>query len=232
MKLDVCFTPGDFQPELNSAPVGIVIDAFRATSSIVTAFAHHCSKLIPVTTVEEALALKETQFPEALLTGERHGRLIPGFNLGNSPFEYRDVAGKTIIMSTTNGTVALQKASSCETVYAAAFINSAAVCRTVESVGKDVVIICAGSEGRFSVEDTLCAGLIADRLSSIAVLADRALAAQAMYQGFSNDLVNRVAVSSHAKYLTNIGFADDIDYCLQLDVLNVVPKFTQGMITL
>ncbi|WP_188396529.1 2-phosphosulfolactate phosphatase [Sporomusa sp. GT1] len=232
MNIDICFTPNDFDDEKYSKYSAVVIDVLRATTSIATACANGCKELIPVRTVAEANKLKANN-PDILLAGEREGLLIPGFNLGNSPFEYtrEQVASKTIVMTTTNGTLALTKASAAQKVYAMAFVNAAAITSALQQQQDDVVIVCAGSEGRFSLEDTLCAGLLAERFSKTAKLSDTALAAQAMYRDFAAELLPRVAESSHASYLRSIGFEQDVMLCLQQDTLSVIPVFENGTIT-
>ncbi|WP_371369641.1 putative 2-phosphosulfolactate phosphatase [Sporomusa rhizae] len=232
MNIDICFTPNDFNAKEYGGYAAVVIDAFRATTSIATACANGCKRIIPVKTVEEALQIKN-KYPEVFLAGEREGLLIPGFNLGNSPYEYtrEQIADKTLVMTTTNGTLALTKAASLPRVYVAAFVNAAAVTNALRQQQENIVILCAGSEGRFSLEDTLCAGLLAERLSSMSKLSDTALAAKGMYCDFKNDLLNRVSESSHAKYLSSIGFEQDIAYCLNHDTLSVVPIFAENSIT-
>ncbi|WP_425061256.1 putative 2-phosphosulfolactate phosphatase [Sporomusa carbonis] len=232
MKVNVCFTPNDFNYDEYIGYNAVVIDVLRATTSIVTACVNGCERVIPVKTVEEALEIK-AKYPDALLAGERKGLLIPGFDLGNSPYEYTEeqVVGKTIIMTTTNGTLALSKAAVAHRVYILAFANAASVTKLLLNTQEDIVILCAGSEGQFSLEDALCAGLLADRLSSKAILSDTAAAAQAMYRDFAADLLKKVAKSSHAQYLISIGFANDVALCLEQDTLAVTPVFTNGVVT-
>lgn len=233
MRINVCFTPQDYlRQTFVGGHTAVVLDVFRATTSITVALANGSRQFIPVATVEEAQA-KKKNYPGALLGGERQAKLIPGFDLGNSPFEYSQevVEGKTIIMTTTNGTMALKAAEEAATVYAGGFVNAAALCERLAADGRDIMLLCAGTHGRFSLEDALCAGLLADRLSGQAKLGDAAFAVQAMYRDFSRDLVTRVAQSSHAAYLMEIGFAADVGYCLQTDVFGVVPEFREGIIT-
>jgi 2-phosphosulfolactate phosphatase len=232
--MDVCFTPGEYCGRNKGAHNAIVIDVLRATTSIATAFYHGCSRFIPVETIETAVDLKSVRYPDALLAGERGAMRIPGFDLGNSPFEYKPdvVAGKTIIMTTTNGTVALHAAAAARKTYTAAFVNAGAVCQKILDEEQDVIIVCAGTQGQFALEDALCAGLIADRLSYKAALGDTALAVQAMYQDFSHDLLNRIKDSSHASRLIRIGFEKDLSLCFQHDLYPIVPEFTDGMITI
>ncbi len=233
MRISVCFTPQDY---LRQTFVGghsaVVIDVLRATTSITAALANGCRQFIPVASVEEAQARKK-DFPGALLGGERQAMLIPGFDLGNSPFEYSRgvVEGKTIIMTTTNGTLALKTAEEATRVYAGSFVNAAALCDRLGAEGQDITLLCAGTHGRFSLEDALCAGLLVERLGRGAKLGDAAMAVQAMYRDFQCDLAARVARSSHAAYLIEMGFAADVGYCLQADVFGVVPEFRDGVIT-
>lgn len=233
MTLDVCFTPNDY---LANPPEGdhavAVLDIFRATTSMTTAFANGCSRFLPVRTIEEALALKKSH-PEALLAGERGARPIPGFDLGNSPGEYdrQTVAGKTIIMTTTNGTVALKTAERATKIYLGAFVNAEALCQVLSVAAMDIVIICAGTVGKFTIEDALCAGLIAGRLAGRIYLSDAALAAQALYENYRPDLRGRIGQGAHAKHLAAVGYAADIDYCLHHDLYGVVPEFREGVIT-
>jgi len=234
MNIDVCFTPNDYQAQSLPAHVAVVIDVLRATTSLTVALENGCKRIVPVETVEQALAQKERSYPEALLAGERQALPIPGFDLGNSPFEYsrQVVLGKTIIMTTTNGTVALHRASGAEKVYAAAFVNNAAICNALRQIGHDIVVLCAGTAGQFSLEDGLCAGLIADRLSDCCSLSDRALATQAMYRDFRLDIKGRILIAAHAHYLEKIGFGKDVTFCMQHDLFALVPVFADGIISL
>ena len=231
MHLDICFTPSGFQAQAYQEYTAVVLDILRATSSITTAFANDCYAVVPVTSVTAAWDYKQEQ-PQALLAGERQGQCIDGFDLGNSPFEYTrsNVTGQTIVMTTTNGTRALAAAASCRNVYIGSFLNAAQLCRQLAEEQTDIVIVCAGTEGRFSLEDALCAGLIADRLSQVCSLSDTARAAQAMYRGAQPNLNACIGASSHARYLDSIGFAADVEYCLRHDCLDVVPYFADGII--
>ncbi len=232
MKIDVCFTPSDYNATKYYGYHAVVIDVLRATTSIATACANGCQRIIPVRTVEEALAIKD-QNSDVILAGERGGLLIPGFDLGNSPYEYakNQVSGKTIVITTTNGTLALNKVALAPKVYVMSFANASSIITALHQFQENVVIVCAGSDGKFSVEDTLCAGLTVDRLSQITELSDTAMAAQAMYRDFADDLLNRVSHSSHASYLCSIGFEKDVALCLQQDTLDVLPIFSSNAIT-
>ncbi len=232
MTVDVYFTPQEYivRPPVGEHAVA-VLDIFRATTSMTTAFANGCRRIVPVSTVEEAFALKE-RLAGALLAGERQARPIPGFDLGNSPGEYDRVmvAGKTIIMTTTNGTVALKTAEKAAKVYVGAFVNAAALCRQLSSIAMDIVILCAGTRGHLTIEDALCAGLLADRLAGHSEPSDAALAARAIYNDYRADLVRRTSRGEHARNLAAIGYGDDIAYCLQHDLYDYIPEFRNGEI--
>lgn len=231
VRIDVCFTPQDYithPPGRDHAVV--VLDIFRASTSITTAFTNGCRRIVPVASIEDALALRG-QYPGALLAGERQAKPIPGFDLSNSPFEFsrQAVADKTIIMTTTNGTVALQAAAKASRVYVGAFVNAAAVTRALAATGLDVVILCAGTQGRFTLEDALCAGLIAGRLEG--EKSDAAHAASAIYSEYRCDLLRRANECANACYLASIGYGDDVGLCLQHDIYDVAPVFENGVIT-
>ncbi|BBB92820.1 MAG TPA: 2-phosphosulfolactate phosphatase [Methylomusa anaerophila] len=233
MKIDVCFSINEYTQPRYLGYSAVVIDVLRATTSIATALHNGCMRLIPVETVEQAIKLKHDRYQDALLAGERKGQLIPGFNLGNSPYEYTKevVLDKTIIMTTTNGTLALSKARNAEKVFTASFVNADAVARKLYEESRDIVVLCAGTEGRFSLEDALCAGLLAERLTDRAWLSDSAMAAQAMYRDFRCDLVKKISASSHAQYLFSIGYGDDVAFSMEHDAYSVVPQFREGQIT-
>jgi len=229
INLDVWFTPAEYKDEQEQTAV--VIDVLRATTSIVMAISNGCQAVIPVAQVEEALAQREV-CPDVILGGERGSLLIPGFDLGNSPREYSRevVAGRKVVITTTNGTLALRRAIKAKTVIAASFVNAGAVCRFLRQTSGGGGLLCAGTKGRFSLEDALCAGLIASRLSDVAAMSDTALAAAAMYQGAQAHLREIVESSSHARHLAAVGFAADIAFCLTHDVVDVVPILADGVL--
>lgn len=231
MQIDVCLTPAEYSAEQYQDKIAVVIDVFRATSSMASAFANQCESIIPVETVEAALAERRHN-PGSLLAGERNALKVEGFDLGNSPLEFTGtaVAGKNIIMSTTNGTVALVKAIGSLAIYTAAFVNAAAICQTLRQQRHDCVLICAGRKGCFSLEDALCAGLLTDRLAEVAVLSDAAQFARSAYCQSKQNLLEIVAESLHARYLSEIGLGDDVAWCLQHDIIDIVPYFSEGKV--
>jgi 2-phosphosulfolactate phosphatase len=203
--------------------VVVVIDVLRATSTLTQALANGASRVVEAATVDEAFALRD-RHPGSLLCGEREGRIIPGFDLGNSPFEYgaERVRDRTLIFASTNGSQALRLGAG-RTRVLAAFVNLSAVIERVRRA-REVVIVCAGKLGGFSLEDTGCAGLLVRRLrahrgepvGNEVALAERiapddADGARALVEG-----------CDHGLYLRSLGaeFARDVEWCGRLDVLD------------
>ncbi len=208
-----------------------VIDVLRATSSIVHAFSSGCKRVIPAMNRREALMTKERN-PEALLCGEQEGVKIPGFELGNSPREYTKnrVGGKTLIITTTNGTRAILGAASrgaCP-VFLCSFLNVSAVTRAVLDAAcphkKDVCVVCSGSDGGYSFEDFACAGALSYQLGLSGLhLHASALEAVQCFQPYKNDILQVFEDSVHGQYLKDIGFPDDLQFCANLDSETSVP---------
>lgn len=230
-------------PSLPSQCV-VVIDVLRATSTIVAALAAGAAGIIPVLTPEEARALARTMpGGRVLLGGERKAVRIPGFDLGNSPREYQAeaVAGKTIILTTTNGTRTVHAASAAARVLMGAILNAAAVARAVVREGRDLIIVCAGTRGGFSLEDVLAAGVILEALPGGAAAEgydleadydDLSLAALAIARYYRGRLDEALKWTHHGLDLEGLGFAADLDYCARLDAIPVVPVWSEGTIRL
>jgi len=234
MKIDVVFLPAEARGIDLSDVTCVVLDIFRATSSIATAMANGCQAIIPVVSVEQAkqLAGKKTAF---LLAGERQSQKIDGFDFGNSPFDFsRDkVQDRQIIMTTTNGTTAIQATATAFCTLIGSFLNAGAVCRQAKQYGKDVLIVCAGTNRLFSLEDALCAGLLVDNLlDGNVVPTDAALGAALMYKHAQTQLAEVAQSSRNGMRLCGLGRTEDIEYCLRVDEIDCVPEFRSGMITL
>lgn len=236
--IDVIGTPSEATPRRVEGRAVAVIDVFRATSVIVTALENGARAIIPRTEVGECFELArelKTRDPsrKILLGGERDKVLIPGFDLDNSPFSYtrEKVEGSTIIISTTNGTRAINRAMDAHMVYIAAMLNARAVCRELAASGKDVVLVCSGREDRFSTEDGLCAGLLACILSDIYAdysLTDFARVMADLYINNKDDLREPLASSLHYRDLMSAGFAADVAYCLRQDIFDTVPRVAKN----
>lgn len=213
--------------------IAVVIDVLRATSVITTALANGACSVIPVMTVEEA----EKRFLacEAALTlkgGERNSVKIDGFDLGNSPLEYKQsvVGGKDILFTTTNGTLALHGVQGADEVVLACFRNLAAVANYLLRVQKDVVVVCSGTHGQFSLDDGLCAGRLVGLLKKQTKVDadDLSILLSNHYEKIQDNLFGALADCFHVKYLFGLGFYDDIRFCLQTDCMDVFPTLKDG----
>ena len=162
-KVEVCFTPGEYEYFKDEFETVVVIDVLRATSAICAAFENGVNSIIPVKTIEEALAYKEKGY---LVGEERKGEIVKGFDFGNSPFSYMSpkFIGKDIVLTTTNGTKSLAVCKDAETVVVASFLNLDAICHWLASQSKNVLCLCSGWQDKFNLEDTICAGAISDYL--------------------------------------------------------------------
>ncbi|MGB3852701.1 MAG: 2-phosphosulfolactate phosphatase [Tunicatimonas sp.] len=221
--IDVCLTPELLsQHELANQTV-VVVDILRATSSMVTAFAHGAKQIVPVAHPEECRAWRTRGY---LIAGERDGRKINNFDLGNSPLEYAPerVRGQLLAMTTTNGTRTIEEAKGARQLIIGAFLNLNAVTDFLRAQASAVVIACAGWKGHVNLEDTLFAGAVVSALSSdFGVGSDAALVASTIYRSAQSDLAGFLAQSSHVRRLQQLGCQDDIAYCLRTDLCPVVP---------
>lgn len=219
MHVDVVFTPD----EAGSAPTGVVIDVIRATSTICQALASGYSRVFCTAEVEDALALREA-LGEGVLGGERKAVRIAGFDLGNSPREYLEPAGETLILSTTNGTRAVVAAARrCERVLIASLLNLSAVVAAVGRHGEDALVVCAGVQGRPNLDDTYVAGRIVELLGW--QRADAAEAAARLVGTWSGAEEAFRASRSGRNLLENAPELDeDIPFCARESVVGVVPR--------
>jgi 2-phosphosulfolactate phosphatase len=225
MNIEVCHTPQAYSLFHKENAIVVVIDVFRATSAIVTAFYNGVSKMIPVATVSEA---KEYQQNGYLAAAERDGEVIEGFELGNSPFGYMNnkVKGKIIAISTTNGTQAIEASRKASKILIGSFLNLDVLCEYLVSQKKDVVLLCAGWKNKFNLEDTVFAGAVVEKLTSESnyqVDCDSAIAAKHLYNLAKNDLFDFLADSSHRKRLAKLDLERDIKYCLTPNQCPVIP---------
>lgn len=219
MRVDVVFTPD----EAGAAPTGIVIDVIRATSTICQGLAAGYERVFCAAEVEEARALREA-LGEGVLGGERNAVRIPGFDLGNSPREYVEPAGSTLVLSTTNGTRAVVAAARrCERVYVASLLNLAAVVAAASDAGDDVVVVCAGVQGALALDDAFVAGRVVELLGWERT--DAAEAAARLVTTWSGPEEALRASKSGRNLLENAPQLEaDIPFCSRESVLDVVPR--------
>lgn len=230
--VDVVLTAGDVVPGRLAGATALVIDVLRASTTIITALANGAAAVIPVESVEEARERAGALGRDAVLAGERHSDPPPGFDLGNSPLEFTPdrVRGRTVVMTTSNGTRALVAARGAGAVAVAALVNAGAAAAWAGERGGDVVIVCAGELGAPSLEDRVCAGVIAARLAAGgAGLTREAAAARALADTYGEDLARLGHDAPHARGLVAKGRGDDVAFCLALDTATLVPVLTSGV---
>lgn len=209
----------------------VVIDVLRATSVITTALYNGALDVTVKVEVEEALKLKNN---ETLLGGERKALKIEGFDLSNSPLEYsrEKVENKRIVLTTTNGTKTIHRAASADKIYIGSILNGKAVGELLAQEGKDTIIICAGTQGNFSLDDFICAGKIIHDVVNIKqiIMDDFAASAYMAYRDNKNDMISYIKMASHYKYLISLGLENDIKYCFTEDIIKLVPQAKNGVI--
>jgi 2-phosphosulfolactate phosphatase len=219
VRVDVVFTPD----EAGAAPTGVVIDVIRATSTICQALAAGYRRVLCAAEVEEARAVRDAR-GEGVLGGERHAVRIPGFDLGNSPREYVEPAGETLVLSTTNGTRAVVAAAlRCERVFIASLLNLSAVVEAARAAGEDVVVVCAGVQGTLALDDAFVAGRIVERLGWERT--DAAVAAARLAATWSGAEEAFRASKSGRNLMENAPELEpDIPFCARESILDVVPR--------
>ena len=252
MKISVIPTAQQAQGIDFSGQTAVVIDVLRATTVITTALDNGAREVIPVKTVEEAQNLYAT-CDNALRCGERNALKIEGFDLGNSPLEYKKktVEGKTLILTTTNGTNAINNIIGADEVVLACFRNTEAVASVIarrndeaihdnndvssglpRCARNDVVVVCAGTEGRFSLDDGLCAGMLIELLKqkTEVEMDDFGLLLNRFYKESKSNLFGALSGCYHLKHMFTLGLYDDIKFCLETNCVGTVPVVKDGKI--
>jgi 2-phosphosulfolactate phosphatase len=218
--LTICFSPAQWRT-LNAkqlrASTCAVIDVIRATSTIVTALAHGARGVLPVASVDDAFAAKARD-SKALLAGERGGLALPGFDLGNSPEDFTSerVQGRRIILTTTNGTQALAACHGARAVVTASLLDLDAVAARLREIGPPWIIVCAGCDGEFGVDDALVAGALAEAL-------DQEHPLVWLYRSVRRDLKETLLGSAAGRELLKVGLEKDAPFCAQLNLFSIVP---------
>jgi 2-phosphosulfolactate phosphatase len=238
MKIEVFLTSSIVSEEDVKDRTVVVIDVLRACSTIATALNNGARSIVPVADMAQAGKIASNLDQQSyLLGGERDGLKIEGYHLGNSPLEYTQkmVGGRTVIFNTTNGTVAIDQARPAEHLLIGTFLNAGRVVEFIREAGNDLTIICAGWRNRVSLEDTLCAGLMLYRLwdgVEPESASDTAHIAFTQYDHDREHLTAALQRCNHARWLSSNGHQDDVDYCLQLDALPVLPYYRDSRLIL
>lgn len=232
--LEICFTPAVFEAHADSEAVVVVVDVLRATSSICTAFANGVREIIPVATVEEAREMKGKGF---LLAAERDGFVLDFADFGNSPYNFtaEKVKGRSVAYSTTNGTGIMKRASECHGVVIGSYLNFSALCHWLEEQGRKVIIVCAGWKSRFSLEDAVCAGAMAERLllgGRFTTVCDSVHAATDLWSAAKNDLMGYIEKAAQRSRLREKRLDDCLEYCHTFDVTDVIPVLRNGRLVI
>jgi len=230
--IDVCLSPDLIHKYNLSGKIVVIVDILRATSCITTGLAVGVKSIVPVVSLEKCKEMKSEGF---FIAGERGGQKVDGFDIGNSPFSYMEprFKGSNIAITTTNGTVAIEKSADADLIIIGSFLNISAVARYVMKFNLDIIVFCAGWKGRVSIEDTLFAGALAEKLEvSYESADDSVLLSKSLYQKEKNNLLQYVENAGHAKRLRKFNVIKDIEFCLSMDTYNVVPVIKNGVIQL
>ena len=223
-KIEVCLTPALLDLYTIDHSIVVVIDLLRATSSMVYGIDNGAGAIIPVAQVEDCLNYDGKGY---LLAAERNGEVVEGYDFGNSPFSYtaEKVKGKTVVLTTTNGTKALHMARSrASQVVIGAFLNLQSLCDWLRTQEKDVLLLCAGWKDQFNLEDTLFAGAVVSHLRKHFVhFDDASVAAEDLYMLAKDDLRAYVGKSSHSHRMVALNIGEDVKFCLQLNICQAIP---------
>jgi 2-phosphosulfolactate phosphatase len=228
--IDVCLSPELMHLYTVHDRTVVVVDILRATSCMTTAFAHGIASITPFAKMEDCLALKDKGYFTA---GERDGKKVEGFDLGNSPFEYMDekLKGQKIAFTTTNGTQAIAKSIGAQEIIIGSFLNLSAVADYLLKGTNNVLVVCAGWKGRVNLEDTLFAGALVELLKEHTLPdCDAPVAAQHLYNQAKHDMVDFLKDSSHVRRLAKLNIYKDIQFCLTADQYTVVPVLKDGVL--
>jgi 2-phosphosulfolactate phosphatase len=213
MRVHVAFTPD----EAAAAPIGVVVDVLRATSTIAQALASGYRRVLCCAEIDEALALRDA-LGDAIVGGERNAVQVEGFDVGASPREFLEPRAETLILSTTNGTrTILRAAAACDVVLLGSLLNLDAVARAARERGEDVAVLCAGFKGAFALDDAYCAGRIVQLLDGDPT--DAAIAADLVARSFPD-----AQSALNARTYGPPGLEEDIAFCARESVLDVVPR--------
>jgi len=231
-KLETCFSPALFEPGENLDSIVVIIDVLRASSAICTAFANGAVAIIPVAEVAEAKDYKSRGY---LVAAERDGYVLDFADFGNSPFNFtkEKVNGKTIVYSTTNGTAIINLASSAYITVIGSFLNIGALSRWLIKQDRNILLMCAGWKNRFNIEDTVCAGAIADilmRSNCYTTICDSTLAAIDLWFLARSDLQRYIEKAAQRTRLRDKKLDDCIEFCLTADFTDKIPVMKNGVL--
>jgi 2-phosphosulfolactate phosphatase len=229
-RVEVCFSPYLFPLYKDEFDIIVVIDVLRATSAICAAFHHGVKEIIPVSTIEEAEDYKRLGY---MVGAERGGQIVEGFQFGNSPYSYMipEIKDQTIVLTTTNGTKAINLAKSCGQVVIGALSNLEVLQQWLAKQDKNILLLCSGWQNKFNLEDTICAGAICDHLlatNKYRSVEDASIAAKFLFLSAKDNMLGYLKASSHRRRLKNLNLNVDIKYCLNPNLAPVLPILRDG----
>jgi 2-phosphosulfolactate phosphatase len=208
----------------------VVVDVLRSSTTVVVALANGAREVIPASSVEAAAKISGNLAQDiVVLGGEQHGRMIEGFHLGNSPLEYNEesVRGKVVVFTSTNGSPLILKSRHAAEVLVGSFVNISSIGDVLSGSPEDAVVLCAGNDGAFALEDAVCAGmllhLLRERGGEEVSLDDAGVAAEALYRSYGKNLHRMLRQSASGQLLQELGYTDDLKPCAEVDTIPVVP---------
>ena len=231
-KLETCFSPALFEPDAHINSIVVIIDILRASSAICTAFANGAVEIIPIADVSEAKDYKSRGY---LVAAERDGYVLDFADFGNSPFNFtkEKVGGKTIVYSTTNGTGIINLASTAYMTVIGSFINIGALSQWLINQDRDILLFCAGWKDKFNLEDTICAGAMAEKLMAsnlYSTICDSTFAAMDLWSLARPDLRGYIEKTAQRTRLRDKKLDDCIEFCLTEDYTDKIPVMKNGIL--
>lgn len=229
-KIDACFSPYLYPVYRDDKSIVVIIDILRATSAICTALNNGAKAIIPVATVAEAMEYKAKGY---LAGAERDAVKLDGFDFGNSPFHYMgdNIKGNEIVLTTTNGTQAIDVAKDAYMVVVGSFLNIDALCNMLVAQKRSILLLCSGWKNKFNLEDALFAGAVTEKITLLNDeydLGDGCLALKYLYQTAEKDPYKFLNHSSHKERLARLNLKEDIRYCLRPNTTKVIPILKEG----
>ncbi|MBK6832360.1 MAG: 2-phosphosulfolactate phosphatase [Flavobacteriales bacterium] len=230
-RVEVCFVPGQYPLYAADMGIVVVIDILRATSAMVAAFEHGVDRIIPVGTIEEAR--QYIGRAGYIAAAERDGQVVEGFSYGNSPLAYvdQDLRGQTIVMTTTNGTKAINLAKGAKKVVIGSFLNLTALSDWLVSQNENVLLLCSGWKDKFNLEDSVFAGALMERLiasGKFGVEEDSSIAAKYMYMSARDNFMSILKAAPRRRRIEQLKLLPDAKYCLTPDQSTVIPILREG----
>ena len=229
-RIEVCYTPGEYDYFKDEFEIVVVIDVLRATTAICVAFEYGIKSIIPVPTLEDALEYKKKGF---LVGAERKGQIVEGFDFGNSPYSYMkdEFKGKDVVLTTTNGTKSIAAAKDADTLVIGALVNLDVLTTWLIKQNKNTLCLCSGWQDKFNLEDSICAGAISEALintGNFTSIEDSSIAAKYLYLSAKDNYMGYLKSSSHRRRLRNLNLNEDIKYCLTPNKTKVIPILKDG----